>query len=231
MQADEPKLPTRKTALVTALGVAGLAAVAGFASVYVTLGRPDNAPPPTAAAAAVESPNRSVAPSGPGSNALSQGQMAAFVFRAARADLPEVKFEDATGKERTLADWKGKVVLLNLWATWCLPCRKEMPALDRLQARLGGSGFEVVALSIDRKGLSAVQPFYQELGLKALRIYVDQSGEAADQLGAPNIPTTLLVDRNGRELGRVTGLAEWDSPPVEAMVRRYLAVNPAEPRP
>jgi hypothetical protein len=105
-----------------------------------------------------------------------------------------------------------------------------MPALDRLQARLGGSGFQVVALSIDRKGLSAVQPFYRELGLKALRIYVDQSGEAADQLGAPNIPTTLLVDRNGRELGRVTGLAEWDSPPVEAMVRKYLAVNAAEPR-
>ena len=123
MQADEPKLPTQRTALATALGVAGLAAVVGFASVYVTLGRPDNAPPPAAAAPADANPNRAAAPSGPGSNALSQGQMAAFVFRAARADLPEVKFEDATGKERTLADWKGKVVLLNLWATWCLPCR------------------------------------------------------------------------------------------------------------
>jgi hypothetical protein len=104
-----------------------------------------------------------------------------------------------------------------------------MPTLDRLQARLGGPGFEVVALSIDREGVSAVQPFYKELGLKALRIYVDQSGEAADKLGAPNIPTTLLVDRNGRELGRVTGRAEWDSPPVEAMVRKYVYVNAAEP--
>ena len=124
-----------------------------------------------------------------------------FTPLATPRPLPELRFADAGGRKLTLADFRGRLVLLNLWATWCVPCRKEMPALDRLQARLGGSGFEVVALSIDRKGLSAVQPFYQELVLKALRIYVDQSGEAADKLGAPNIPTTLLVDRNGRELG------------------------------
>jgi len=112
---------------------------------------------------------------------------------------------------------------LNLWATWCPPCRKEMPALDRLQARLGDPGFEVVALSIDRKGVSAVQPFYRELGLKALRIYVDQSGEAADKLDAPGLPTTLLINRDRRELGRVFGRAEWDSPPAECMIRKYLA--------
>ena len=79
--------------------------------------------------------------------------MAAFVFRKAPEALPEVNFQDATGKERTLADWRGKVVLLNLWATWCLPCRKEMPALDRLQKELGSDKFEVVAISVDRKGL------------------------------------------------------------------------------
>jgi thiol-disulfide isomerase/thioredoxin len=157
----------------------------------------------------------------------------AFNFTAAPTPrpLPELRFTDAVGRKLTLGDFRGRLVLLNLWATWCVPCRKEMPALDRLQARLGGPGFEVVALSIDRKGLSAVQPFYQELGLQALRIYVEQSGEAADELGAPGLPTTLLIDRNGRELSRVVGPAEWDSPPVEAMVRRYLAVNPAEPRP
>src|SRR5262252_7026311 len=113
------------------------------ASRYVTLGRPDNAPRPAAQTPAA-------APSGPGSNALSQGQMAAFVFRKAPEALPEVKFEDASGKPRTLAEWKGKVILLNLWATWCLPCRKEMPALDRLQRELGSDQFEVVALSVDR---------------------------------------------------------------------------------
>jgi thiol-disulfide isomerase/thioredoxin len=161
-QADQPKPPAQKTALVTALGVAGLAAVAGFASVYVTLGRPDNGPSVAASAPAVESARRSAAPTGPGSNALSQGQMAAFVFRAARADLPEIKFEDATGKARTLADWKGKIVLLNLWATWCLPCRKEMPALDRLQQELGSDAFEVVALSVDRAGRSGARKFLDE---------------------------------------------------------------------
>jgi thiol-disulfide isomerase/thioredoxin len=153
-----------------------------------------------------------------------------FTPPATPRPLPELHFADAGGRKLTLADFRGRLVLLNLWATWCVPCRKEMPALDRLQARLGGPGFEVVALSIDRKGLSAVQPFYRELGLKALRIYVDQSGAAAGELDAPGLPTTLLVDRNGRELGRVVGPAEWDSPPVEAMVRKYLAVNASEPR-
>jgi thiol-disulfide isomerase/thioredoxin len=167
----------------------------------------------------------------PMSRASAPRASSAFDFTplATPRPLPELRFTDAGRRKLTLGDFRGRLVLLNLWATWCVPCRKEMPALDRLQARLGGSGFEVVALSIDRKGLSAVQPFYQELGLKALRIYVDQSGEAADQLGAPNIPTTLLVGRNGRELGRVTGVVEWDRPPVEAMVRKYLAVNAAEP--
>ena len=97
------------------------------------------------------------------------------------------------------------MVLLNLWATWCVPCRKEMPALDRVQARLGGPDFEVVAMSIDRKGLPAVQAFYAELGLKALAIHVDGSGGAASQLGALGLPTTLLVDAQGYEVGRAVG--------------------------
>jgi len=219
MQADEPKLPTQKTALVTALGVAGLAAVAGFASVYVKLGRPDNAPPPTAA---VESPNRSVAPSGPGSNALSQGQMAAFVFRAARADLPEVKFEDATGKERTLADWKGKVVLLNLWATWCLPCRKEMPALDRLQQELGSEAFEVVALSVDRAGLGGARKFLDEAKVGKLALYADPSARMGSTLRTTGLPATLLIDREGREIGRLLGPAQWDGEDARRLIRWAL---------
>src|SRR5262249_15315769 len=155
--------------LIKALGVAGLAAVAGFASVYVTLGRPDNGPRPAASAPAVPSTEAS-APSGPGRNALSQGQMGAFVFPPARGDPPEVKFEDATGKARTLADWKGKVVLLNLWATWCLPCRKEMPALDRLQQEMGSEAFEVVALSVDRTGLAGARKFLDEAKVAKLAL-------------------------------------------------------------
>jgi len=220
MQADEPKLPSQKTALVTALGVAGLAAVAGFASVYVTLGRPDNAPAPAASAPAVESAK--AAPSGPGSNALSQGQMAAFVFRSARQDLPEVKFEDATGKERTLADWKGKVVLLNLWATWCLPCRKEMPALDRLQQELGSEAFEVVALSVDRAGLSGARKFLDEAKVAKLALYADPSARMAGTLHAAGLPATLLIDREGREIGRLLGPAQWDGEDARRLIRWAL---------
>ena len=155
MQADEPKPRSEKAALVTALGAAGLAAVAGFASVYVTLGRPDNAPRPAASAPPTPAAQRA-APFGPGRNALSQGQMAAFVFRKAPEDLPELKFEDATGKARTLADWKGKVVLLNLWATWCLPCRKEMVSkghgLGRLQMCKARHDRVAVGVSLARQG-------------------------------------------------------------------------------
>lgn len=136
--------------------------------------------------------------------------------------LPELRFTDGEGRAMTFADFSGRVILLNLWATWCVPCRKEMPTLDRLQAKLGGRDFQVVPLSIDRQGLAVVKPFYQELGLKSLGIYVDQSGKAAGDLGAVGIPTTLLVDRDGREIGRKVGPAEWDSPETVAMIRRYL---------
>lgn len=139
-----------------------------------------------------------------------------------RKPVPPLHFMNAAGRKLTMADFRGRVVLLNLWATWCVPCRKEMPALDRLEAKLGGPDFAVVPLSIDRQGLAAVQPFYRQLGLKALHIYLDPSGDAAFAVGAPGVPTTLLVDRDGRELGRVIGAAKWDGPAAEAMVQRYL---------
>ena len=137
--------------------------------------------------------------------------------------VPELHFVDGTGQPRTIAEFRGKLVLLNLWATWCVPCRKEMPALDRVQVSLGGPDFEVVALSLDRKGLPAVQAFYAELGLKALAIYVaDGSGRTAGQIGAPGLPTTLLVDAQGNEVGRAVGPREWDSPAAMAEIERRL---------
>ncbi|MBI2293683.1 MAG: TlpA family protein disulfide reductase, partial [Betaproteobacteria bacterium] len=93
--------------------------------------------------------------------------------------LPTIRFADAKGRAMTLQDFRGKFVLLNIWATWCVPCREEMPTLDRLQARLGGPGFEVVAVSIDRDGLPAVQEFYLQTGIEQLRVYLDKSGEAS----------------------------------------------------
>ena len=136
--------------------------------------------------------------------------------------LPELTFVNGDGREMTLEAFKGQTVLLNIWATWCVPCREEMPTLDRLQAKLGGPDFQVVPLSIDREGLPTVKAFYRELGLKALDIYVDHTGKASRQLGAVGIPTTLLVDPEGREIGRTVGPAAWDSEQVLQVLRRYV---------
>ncbi len=139
--------------------------------------------------------------------------------------IADVKFEDGTGGQRRLADFRGKVVVLNIWATWCGPCRAEMPTLDRLQSQLGSKDFEVVALSIDRGGQVAVKSFYDEIDIRALAVYVDATTEAQGQLGIVGVPTTLLIDPEGREVARYTGPAEWDRPEVVDTIRRYLPVN------
>lgn len=144
--------------------------------------------------------------------------------------LKEFKFVSGDLKAVNLADFRGKLVLLNIWATWCGPCREEMPTLDRLQAMLGGPDFEVVALSIDEGGVPVVKDFYDELGLKALRIFVDPSMTAPGAFSVLGVPTTLLINREGQELGRYTGPAEWDSPEVVAMIRSYLDVASVERR-
>jgi thiol-disulfide isomerase/thioredoxin len=143
------------------------------------------------------------------------------VFDQPRA-LPEVRFQDDQGRDLTLGDFRGRVVVLNVWATWCVPCRKEMPTLDRLQARLGGKNFLVVALSLDRKGVEAVRGFYQEVGVENLAIYVDPSGRGSRGLGLPGVPTTLLIDQEGREVARKMGEAEWDGPEMVSLVERTM---------
>jgi thiol-disulfide isomerase/thioredoxin len=217
-----------RTAAIS-LAAAAIAAAVGFAAIYVTLGRPDNvhdgaAPAATTAARApATAPAASQElPGGPGSNPLSQGQMAAFVFRKEPAALPPIKFQDAEGRERTLADWKGKTVLLNLWATWCLPCRKEMPSLDRLQKELGSEKFEVVAISIDRKGLEASKKFLDETKVERLGLYVDATARASTELRAIGLPATILIDPEGREIGRLLGPAEWDSEDAKHLIRAIL---------
>jgi thiol-disulfide isomerase/thioredoxin len=139
--------------------------------------------------------------------------------------LPPLSFLNGEGEAITLADFHGRIVLLNVWATWCVPCRKEMPALDRLQAKMGGSDFAVVPLSIDHRGRDVVERFYRELELKSLGIYLDTSSEAAYLLNADGMPTTLLIDREGRELGRVIGAAEWDGAEMTARIRGYLGTR------
>ncbi len=146
-----------------------------------------------------------------------------FALHEVPKPIPEIQFQDGEGRDLTLADFRGKVVLLNVWATWCVPCRHEMPTLDRLQAELGGPDFQVLALSIDRDGFEAVAKFYTEIGVKHLAMYLDASGMAAPALGAVGLPTSLLIDRDGREIGRLVGPAEWDSPEMITFLRGYLA--------
>jgi thiol-disulfide isomerase/thioredoxin len=143
-------------------------------------------------------------------------------------EAPALAFVDADGRARTLAEWRGRVVLLNLWATWCAPCLEEMPALDRLQARLGGGGFEVVALAMDRQGATLVRPFFTKLGLARLALYLDASGAATRAVGARGLPTSLLLDRAGRELGRVEGAADWDGAALDRVVRAAIAAPGAK---
>lgn len=133
--------------------------------------------------------------------------------------LPEVGFTDGEGNLLNFADFEGRVILVNVWATWCPPCRKEMPTLDRLQAELGGPEFEVLALSIDQAGVDVVKEFFAEINVQHLSTYIDETGQAAVTLGAVGVPTTLLLDRQGREIGRLVGEAEWDTPEMVSFLK------------
>jgi thiol-disulfide isomerase/thioredoxin len=129
---------------------------------------------------------------------------------------------DADGKEMGLPAFAGQGLVINLWATWCPPCVAEMPALDRLQAMVRAERIAVLALSSDRGGRAQVEPFYQRLGLKELAIWLDPRGAAARALGARGLPTTVIIDRAGREVARLEGEAAWDAPELVAAVRRLV---------
>jgi thiol-disulfide isomerase/thioredoxin len=148
---------------------------------------------------------------------------AAFNFAATEPKpVPELAFLDESGEQATIGDFEGDVVVLNLWATWCAPCRREMPSLDRLQAELAEDGLTVVALSLDRGDVARVREFYEELEIANLAIYRDPEGRAGRELGAPGLPTTIVIDRAGQEVGRVLGPAEWDSDEAIALLRPIL---------
>ena len=132
-------------------------------------------------------------------------------------------FIDAGGREKTLEGFHGRVVLLNIWATWCPPCREEMPTLDRLQARLGGDDFHVLPLSIDRAGLDPVRRFYAEIGIRHLDMYLAEELRAMLAFGAVGLPTTILVNRDGQEIARLVGPAEWDSPRAVAQFQSVIS--------
>ena len=196
---------------------ATLPAIAGFGAVYVIARGADNdavdertlmaqaTPPPPASASAA--------------NPLSQGDMIKFVFKREPEALADIAFVDGTGAAKTLAGFKGRVVLLNVWATWCVPCRKEMPALDRLQKELGSDKFEVVALSVDRGGVDASRKFLDTINISNLKLYVDPTAKMSSPLKIIGMPTTLLINAEGREVGRLIGEAVWDSDDAKKLIR------------
>lgn len=139
--------------------------------------------------------------------------------------LPEFHFVDGSGEKRTLADFNGKILLINLWATWCPPCREEMPSLDRLDARMGGNDFQVLAISTDLQGISVVQAFYRTAGITSLKAYIDQNGETENALKVPGLPTTLLVDKKGNAVGVKVGPADWDSDTVTSVVNGQISAS------
>ena len=203
--------------LTRQLWIAALSALAAFAAVYVIAGRPDNE-----RGAPSSPPASAPAPAASGANKLSTGAMTTFVFKQPPAPLPDVQFVNGDGKPVTLKDWHGKVVLLNLWATWCAPCRAEMPALDRLQAALASDRFEVVALAVDKSGLDGARKFLAETKAAKLKLYADPTARLGNELKVIGMPTSILIDAQGREVGRLIGPAEWDSPEAKRLIESIL---------
>lgn len=152
----------------------------------------------------------------------------AFERHAAPRPLPEVALGLGDGGTVPLSAFRGRVVLMNFWATWCAPCVREMPSLARLHERLRGEDFTVIAVSEDRGGPQAVEPFVRRHGLAGLPIFYDARMTASRALGIAGIPTTLLIDRDGREVGRIQAAAEWGSPEAVALVRREIEAGAVE---
>jgi thiol-disulfide isomerase/thioredoxin len=134
-----------------------------------------------------------------------------------------LRFEDGGSRTRSLADFRGKVVLLNIWASWCTPCRKELPALEHLGAALDGAEFAILPVSIDRGGIEAVRKLFGQLSIEALPIYIDTSSQAMRTARVNALPTSLIIDRDGREVARVVGPADWDAAAMIDYFRRVVA--------
>ena len=195
----------RRPAVVAASVLAGLAVgIAGVYGIGLLLG---NRTTDLACQPAVEAAKR-VAP-------FAHGEVAAVAAASKPLLVPDLTFRDETGTEKRLAEWNGRTVLFNLWATWCIPCRKEMPALDALQAKLGGPGFEVVSVNIDTRDPDKPRAWLKEAGIKRLSYYADASTKVFQDLKligrAFGMPTTLLIDPARCEIAALSGPAEWAS--------------------
>jgi thiol-disulfide isomerase/thioredoxin len=218
-ETPSPRSATRRIPI--AIGAVLIGAALGFAGVYGIGGLRRNAGGDPACRPAVAL-SQKLAP-------LAHGELAALTMATTPLKLPDLAFDDADGKPRKLSDWRGRTVLVNLWATWCLPCRREMPALDALQAKLGGPDFEVVAVNIDTRDPDKPKNFLKEANLTRLGYFSDPTAKVFQDLKsmgkALGMPTSVLIDRNGCEIANIAGPAEWASDDAVKLIS--TAVKPA----
>ncbi len=214
-----PSTATRRIPL--AIGAVMVGGLIGLASVYAVGGLKRGPTGDSACAGAVNLAQK-IAP-------LVHGEVAALTLATTPLRLPDLAFEDADGRPKKLSDWRGKTVLVNLWATWCVPCRKEMPALDSLQTELGGKDFEVVAINIDTRDPEKPKTFLKDANLTRLGYFSDQKAKVFQDLKsvgkALGMPTSVLVDGQGCEIANIAGPAEWASDDALKLIK--AAVQPA----
>ncbi len=209
---DKKPSATRRVPLVIATVAIG--SLAGFAALYgLGLSRSPGGDPTCKPAVATA---QKIAP-------LAHGELAALAMASTPLKLPDLAFEDADGKPKKLSDFRGKTLLVNLWATWCVPCRKEMPALDELQGKLSGPNFEVVAINIDTRDPEKPKNFLKEANLAKLSYFSDQKAKVFQDLKAIGLalgmPTSVLVDPQGCEIATIAGPAEWASEDALKLIR------------
>jgi thiol-disulfide isomerase/thioredoxin len=223
MTNDMPEQPNARAAVMRRIPIAVAAVliggVASYMGIYGIGGLKGTGGDP-ACRAAVDTAKR-IAP-------LAHGEVAALTMAAKPLKLPDLAFEDSSGQPKKLSDWQGKTVLVNLWATWCVPCRKEMPALDRLQTKLKGPNFEVVAINIDTRDPEKPRNFLKDANLTAIGFFSDEKAKVFQDLKgigrALGMPTSVLVDGKGCEIATIAGPAEWDSDDAVKLIR--AAVSP-----
>ncbi len=216
MPSDTPEFAKKRLLVMLVGGFAGV--VVALAGIYGIGAVMRNAAVPEACRPAAQLAEKL--------KPLARGEVAALAPAKTPIPLTDLAFRDAEGKDRTLGDWKGKTVLLNLWATWCVPCKKEMPALDELQKALGGPDFEVVAVNIDTRNPEKAKTWLTDTGIASLGHYADNSAKIFQVLKekgrAFGMPTTILVDKNGCEVATLAGPAEWASSDAIAFIKTAL---------
>ena len=216
-ETGQPRKPFRRAPMVIAAVLAG--AAIGYIGVYGIDGLTGNPPGDPTCRPAVDLAKK-VAP-------LARGELAALTMAKVPLRVPDLAFEDSDGKPRKLSEWRGRTVLVNLWATWCVPCRKEMPALERLEAKLGGDKFQVVAVNIDTRDLEKPKAFLKDANLTHLGNFSDAKAKVFQDLKsiglALGMPTSVLIDGKGCQIGNMAGPAEWDSEDAIKLIQATIA--------